>query len=109
MIISELEQLEILSQNESIGGGAGLRLRIDDGSAEDDSTITLGLDDRIIFSETLSNKEPLTYKFAGSASGLLTARRQRKGKQTVQTVSLTGTTKNGISFSFLTTSSQEIG
>jgi hypothetical protein len=99
MLIIDIESLEILSEEESVGGGA-LQLFVNDDLTDESLAITLGVDDQPLLSRRLSNGDSLNYKFFGRTSGSLTAQRQKNNNQLTQSVSLVGKTEDGVNFSF---------
>lgn len=90
MLISDLEQLETLSQLDPVLGGlipSILSLILTD------QLITLSLDDRQLLSKVLSRGEPLTSTFrSDEIFGLLTATYAENNSQISRVVTLAGAT-----------------
>lgn len=88
MLISDLEQLEVFSEHESIAGGLApksLLLRLTD------RRIGLALNNQPLLNETLTIGKPISSAFtAGEISGLLTATYTEDSNQTSKKVTLTG-------------------
>ncbi|WP_416674932.1 hypothetical protein [Egbenema bharatensis] len=101
MLISDLDQLEILSESHSVAGGMSprsLSLRLAD------RRIALNLNQQQLLNETLASGVPITSAFTeDEISGLLTASYAEENGQTSRRVSLTGATDTS-QFNFVFTS-----
>lgn len=92
MLISDLEQLEFLSERESVIGGSVEDLQL----FLNDNLITLKLGDQPFLEQKLIDGKPLTSKFSvGKLSGSLTALQHKDGNNFSQLISLSSKTDTG--------------
>lgn len=101
MLITDLEQLEILSESAAIAGGLTPKVL---SLSLTDQLVNLSLNNRPLIRKSLSNGEVLRTPFqADEVSGFLSALQQVNQNQAFQAVSLSGKTNGGGSFAFTST------
>ncbi|GAB4238275.1 MAG: hypothetical protein Kow00121_65200 [Elainellaceae cyanobacterium] len=87
MLISDLEQLEFLSESKSVIGGSAEEIQL----LLHNDLIQLKLGNQPALNQKLTNGKPLVSKFSlGEVTGLLTAVQKQDANGFSQSVSLTG-------------------
>lgn len=101
MLISDLEQLEPLTEDNLVGGILFLQFH--------PGGIYLADNDQVLVNEELSNGEIINQNFSSSGlTGTLSASLNSNGTSTFQTLSFVGVINGGGNFAFISSSSASV-